>query len=61
MDLPQALWVWPIFDTNHGALLLSGPEGEFFFISMDIETDFPRSNINLGFCSAQERLPQDES
>ena len=60
MDLPQALWVCPILDMNHGALLLPRPEGEFFFITMDIEADFSCSNINLGSCSAQEGSTKDE-
>ena len=45
---------------NHGALLLLGAEGEFFFITMDIEVDFSCSNIDLGSCSAQEGSPNDE-
>jgi hypothetical protein len=42
-------------------MLLHGPEGELFFITMDIEADLSGSNINLGFCSAQEGSPKDES
>jgi len=36
------------------------PEGEFFFITMDIEADFSGSNNNLGSCSAQDGSPKDE-
>ena len=61
MNFLKALWVWPVLDTNHGALLLPRPKGEFFFITIDIEVDFSGSNINLGFCSVQEGSPKDES
>ena len=45
---------------NHGALFFPGPEGEFFFITIDIEADFSSSNINLSSYSAQERSPKDK-
>jgi len=59
-NLPYALWVWPVLDPYHGALLLPGLEVKLLFLSIDIEADFFSSNIDLHSRSAQERSPQDE-
>jgi hypothetical protein len=47
-NLPYALWVRSIFDTDHGALLLmSGPKLKLLLLAIDVEADFSCSNIDL--------------
>jgi len=60
LNLLDALWVRPVLDSNHGALLLPGPEFELFLVAIDVEADFSGSNIDLCSHSAEERSPKDE-
>jgi hypothetical protein len=46
-NLFYALWVHPIFDANHGALLLSGPEVKLLLFAINVEVDFSGFDINL--------------
>ena len=59
-DLSNALWVWPILDFDHGALLYLGLEEELLFLAIDVETDFSSSNIDLYPHSAQEWTSKDK-
>ena len=59
-DLSNALWVWPILDFDHGALLYLGLEEELLFLAIDVETDFSSSNIDLYPRSAQEWTSKDK-
>jgi hypothetical protein len=59
-NLLYALWVRPVLDTDHGALLLSVPKVKLFFFAIDVEAHFSSSNINLSSYSAKEWSPKDE-
>jgi hypothetical protein len=59
-DLLVALWVWPIFDLDHGALLRPGLKRELFFPSIHVEADLSSSNIDHCSSSAQQWPPEDE-
>jgi hypothetical protein len=48
----DALWIWPIFDLDHGASLLSRLESELLCLAIDVEAAFSSSNINLHSSSA---------
>ena len=60
LNLLYSLWIQPILDTDHGALLLLGPKVKLLFFAIDVEADFSGSNINLCSCSAEEGSPKDE-
>ena len=55
-----ALWVLPILDKDHGALLLLGPKVKLLLLAIDVEADFSGSNINLCSRGAEERSPKNE-
>ncbi len=59
-DHSNILWVRPVLDSDHGALLRPRLKLKLFFLAIDVETDTPRSNVNVGLCSAKEWTPQDE-
>ena len=59
-NLLYALWVRPILDSYHGALLLPRPKVKLFLFVVDVEADFSSSNINLCSRGAEEWLPKDE-
>ena len=60
LNLLCALWVRPILDSYHGALLLPRSKVELLFLAIDVEADFSSSNINLCSCGDEERSPKDE-
>ena len=60
LNLLYALWVQPVLDFDHGALLLLGPKVELLFFAIDVEADFSSSNINLCSSCAEEGSPKDE-
>ena len=60
LNFSNALWVWPIYDLDHGALLLPRPEVKLFIFAINVEADFSGSNINLSSRSVQEGSPKDE-
>ena len=59
-NFSYALWIRPILDSDHGALLLSSPKVELLLFTIDFEADFSSSNINLCSRGAEERPPKDE-
>ena len=60
LNLLYALWIRPIVDMDHGALLLPWPKVKLLFFAIDVEADFSGSNNNLCSCGAEEWSPQDE-
>jgi hypothetical protein len=52
--------IWPVPNTDHGALLLPRPKGELFLIAIDIEVDFSSPDINLSSYSAQKGSHKDK-
>ena len=39
LDLLYALWIRPVLDSYHGALLLPGSKVKLFFFAIDVEED----------------------
>ena len=57
-NLLYALWIWPILDTDHVALLLPGPKVKLLFFAIDVKADFSGSNINLCSYGAENGRPR---
>nr|AAX95215.1 hypothetical protein LOC_Os11g08720 [Oryza sativa Japonica Group]ABA91891.1 hypothetical protein LOC_Os11g08720 [Oryza sativa Japonica Group] len=59
-DLLNILRVWPVLDSDRGALFRPRLKLKLFLLPVDMETDTPRSHVNVGSCGAKERTPQNE-